>query len=179
MQLIHSLVARAEDSNSLSPTMTGLLVALLVLALIAMVLLAGLLFLRRLRNSRKLQSELPMYNEKRSSRNTRRLTIATSRGDSIYVYQEKQNLIANSSSPPASPVPEIRITFPEEVDESGKKMAGKVVVVRVGEQSIGLEPLQDDLPPYQPQGHGRFHSLDLDSMGGLKEKDPEKEKMWS
>ena len=76
----------------------------------------------------------------------------------------------HSLSPPGSPIPEIRITFPEEVDEAGRRKSGRVVVVRVGDHSVGLEPVQDTLPPYQQNESDRFHSLDLDRMGGLKEK---------
>jgi hypothetical protein len=43
--------------------------------------------------------------------------------------------------------------------------------VRVGEHSVGLEPVQDNLPPYQRDSSDRFDSLDLDRIGGLKEKD--------
>jgi len=73
---------------------------------------------------------------------------------------------------PTSPVPEIRITFPDEVDETGKRQSGRVVVVRVGEHSVGLEPVGDDaLPAYARNADGsRFDSLDLDRIGGLKEK---------
>ena len=73
---------------------------------------------------------------------------------------------------PSSPLPEIRITFPEEEDEAGKRKSGRVVVVRIGENGgVGLEPCNDDqLPPYQKSDAGRFQSLDLDRMGGLKEK---------
>ena len=55
-----------------------------------------------------------------------------------------------------------------------------MVVVRISETGgVGLEPYVDDdayydedenLPPYQKSvGEGRFESLDLDRMGGLKE----------
>ncbi|KAF2205417.1 hypothetical protein GQ43DRAFT_362454 [Delitschia confertaspora ATCC 74209] len=168
------LVARGDDDtkDSFNGNMVGLLIALLVLVIVGILLVGALLFLRNMRRARKEAEQLPMYNEKRSS-NHRRLTItATPFGngrESVYVYSEKQDLMSNSSSPPASPVPEIRITFPEEVDESGKKQSGRVVVVRVGEHSVGLEPLQEDLPPYQDSD--RFQSLDLDRIGGLKEKD--------
>jgi len=94
------------------------------------------------------------------------------------VYNEKQTLMDNPSSPPVSPIPEIRITFPEEEDEAGKRKSGRVVVVRVGETGVGLEPYQeDDLPPYQNSEAGRFQSLDLERMGGLKEK--EQGQRWS
>jgi len=77
----------------------------------------------------------------------------------------------NSSSPPDSPVPEIHITFPEEEDEAGKRKSGRVVVVRISEGGgVGLEPYQEQLPPYQANEADRFHSLDIERMGGLKEK---------
>lgn len=71
---------------------------------------------------------------------------------------------------PTTEVPEIRITFPEEFDASGKRQSGRVVVVRVGETSIGLEPVvgEEKLPAYETDG--RFQSLDLERIGGLGEK---------
>lgn len=76
------------------------------------------------------------------------------------------------SSPCTGPLPEIRITFPEEQDEAGKRKSGRVVVVRISDNGgIGLEPYNDEhLPPYQRSDMDRFQSLDLDRMGGLKEK---------
>ncbi|KAF2878341.1 hypothetical protein BDV95DRAFT_557247 [Massariosphaeria phaeospora] len=176
MPSIQLLVVRGDDKNDgLDPTMVTLLIALLVLVILAMALVGGLFFLRSMRKARKAAEvgpELPLY-EKRLS-NHRRLTITTTpfgKGrESVLVYQEKQDLLANSSSPPPSPVPEIRITFPDEVDDAGKRQSGRVLVVRVGEHSVGLEPLHDDLPPYQRDSSDRFDSLDLDRIGGLKEK---------
>ncbi|KAF2243235.1 hypothetical protein BU26DRAFT_523576 [Trematosphaeria pertusa] len=175
MKSIQLLVVRGdEQKGGLDPTMVSLLVSLLVLVILGMALIGALLFLRSMRRARKqAEAQLPLY-EKRQS-NHRRLTItATPYGkgrESVLVFQEKQNLMDNSSSPPPSPVPEIRITFPDEVDESGKRQSGRVVVVRVGEHSVGLEPLQEELPPYQRDASDRFDSLDLDRLGGLKEKD--------
>lgn len=83
-------------------------------------------------------------------------------------------MVEESSRPssPTSPLPEIRITFPEEEDEAGKRKSGRVVVVRISENGgVGLEPLNEDhLPPYQKSDAERFQSLDLDRLGGLKEK---------
>jgi hypothetical protein len=173
MDTLHSFVARDNSSNSMTPTMINLLIALVVLFALVLVLVGGLLLLRSIRRSRKEKGErLPTYSEK-PMRNNRGLSIGTP----AYVAAEKQSLIDNSTSPPPSPVPEIRITFPEEVDNSGKRMSGRVVVVRVGETSVGLEPVNENLPPYQSNDGARFQSLDLERMGGLKEK--ELEKRWS
>jgi len=168
MNSVQVLVARANSAGSLNPSMVSLLIALMALILVGLCAIGVLFWLRSVRKSKK-NSELPLYNEKSSSKssNPRRLTITV---------QEKQNLIDNSSSPPPSPVPEIRITFPDEVDETGKRQSGRVVVVRVGDHSVGLEPLHEDLPPYQKDSSDRFQSLDLDRMGGLKEKN---QKQWS
>jgi len=79
----------------------------------------------------------------------------------------------NSWGPSSSPVPEIHITFPEEEEDSaGKKKGGCIVVVRIGDSgAIGMEPVsQDELPPYHSTNAERFQSLDLDRMGGLREK---------
>lgn len=75
-----------------------------------------------------------------------------------------------NDSPPTSPIPEIRITFPEEEDEMGKRKSGRVVVVSVSDMgSVGLEPLhkeKEGLPAYEG---GDWKELDLEQMGGLKE----------
>ena len=72
---------------------------------------------------------------------------------------------------PGSPVPEIRITFPEEDERGSKRTSDRVVVVKISDRGgIGLEPYKDDhLPPYR-KADERFQSLDLDRIGGLKEK---------
>lgn len=74
-------------------------------------------------------------------------------------------------------MPEIRITFPDEEGGpgSGKRMSGRVVVVRIGEKgAVGMEPWGEEemrgeqLPPYRREGE--WASLDLERMGGLREK---------
>lgn len=166
----------ARDSNnddSLSGPMVDLLISLLVLLLVALVLVGGLLVIRRKRQTKakKQESLLPVHNGQCPS-HERRLTITAGKTDSVLVYDEKRSLMEHSDSPPPSPVPEIRITFPEEEDESGKRKSGRMVVVRIGETgSVGLEPCHEDLPPYQSNDTGRFHSLDIERMGGLKEKE--------
>lgn len=162
-----------EENDGTNSLQASLLISLLVLLILALSCVGLLFLLRNMRRAKKEQGELPLYEKRQSGH--RRLTITASPygpgRESVVVYQEKQNLMANSSSPPPSPVPEIRITFPDEVDDSGKRQSGRVVVVRVGEHSVGLEPLDENLPPYQRDASDRFDSLDLDRIGGLKEKD--------
>lgn len=160
---IKNLLARRENEHDdgLSTTHLALLITILVLFIISSILIGTLYVLRSTRRERK-AAQLPLY-EKRQS-NPHGLTITTNKGQASVVYSEKPLI---SPSTPSSPVPEIRITFPDEVDETGKRQQGRVVVVKVGDHSVGLEPVQE-LPPYSRDS---FDSLDLDRMGGLKEKD--------
>lgn len=133
-----------------------------------------LLFLRRRQRLR--QAEL-LPTSRRLAGHQRSLTIttmpSTGRGERVFVYDEKMNLIANSSGPPDSPIPEIRVTFPDEQDQNGNKQTGRVVIVKIADSgSVGMEPLrQENLPPYQQSDADRFQSLDLERIGGLREKD--------
>ncbi|KAF3490626.1 uncharacterized protein GIQ15_00143 [Arthroderma uncinatum] len=171
MENLRTIFRRDDDekngSSDLNPKLVNLLIALLAIILFAITLVGVLMFLRRRRRIQKRQSELPLYDK---SANHRRLTITTTSYGQC-VVDEKRGLVDSSSSRPSSPVPEIHITFPEEEDAAGKRTSGRVVVVRIGEKGgIGLEPCNEDLPPYQSNGAERFQSLDLDRMGGLKEK---------
>jgi len=166
----HQLAAR--DEVVLTTTTIDLLITLLVLALVGLACVLALLILRRYRRSKN-AAGLPGHNKKV---NHRRLAVTASpdgrHSKSIFVYNDKQELLDSSLSPPQSPLPEIRITFPEEVDDSGKRQSGRVVVVHVGDKGdLGLEPVDEHLPTYQQSASDRFHSLDLERIGGLKEKD--------
>ncbi|KAI1911751.1 hypothetical protein LOZ53_000481 [Ophidiomyces ophidiicola] len=174
MVSLHRLVRRG-DGKELNSTTINLLISLLVLILFGITLVSVLLLLRKKRRAAKAvdieQANQPSHH--------RRLTITATpysgRSESVYVIDEKRNLVENSSSPPSSPVPEIRITFPEEEDTNGRRRPGSVVVVRIGEKGgIGLEPCPEQLPPYPTDSSDRFQSLDLNRMGGLKEKDDTK-----
>lgn len=167
---LNQMVRRSGDNTiGLSNTLVDLLISLLVLVLLALALVGGLFIIRRKRQSNK-ESLLPVHNGQVPT-SQRRLTITANKHDSVLVYDEKRALMENSDSPPLSPVPEIRITFPEEEDESGRRKSGRMVVVRISEAgSVGLEPYHEELPPYQTNDSGRFHSLDIERMGGLKEK---------
>jgi hypothetical protein len=168
------LAVRDEDDKEMPSTMIDLLIALLVLVFISLCLVGALYTVRKIRRNRAIaRQSLPQYND--LPPNGHRLTITATpyagRKSNIYVYDEKSSMM-DSPTTPSSPVPEIRITFPDEQDESGRRKSGRVVVVRVGETSVGLEPLaeEEQLPAYQKDNE-RFHSIDMDRIGGLKEKD--------
>ncbi|KAL8995060.1 MAG: hypothetical protein Q9169_005129 [Polycauliona sp. 2 TL-2023] len=171
------LLARDNETDTtLTPTMTSLLIALTVLLFTGFTLIGALLLLRAHRKAKLQKSlSLPVHHPsgKRIS-NHRRLTISATPyahgAKDFNIYSEKM-LDSPTSSAPSSPVPEIRITFPEEEDEAGKRKSGRVVVVRISEKGhVGLEPYNDeDLPPYGKDDADRFQSLDLDRIGGLKE----------
>lgn len=189
MPILHSFIARGDGSGTtLTPTMVNLLIALVVLFATIAILVGTLLIFRQMRRKQKEQeaaqaeAALPMYTEKdNTTSHSEHASSSSSRGSRLIIttpsyagFSEKEALMRSAASTPASPdVPEIRITFPEEVDESGKRTSGRVVVVKVGEHSVGLEPVhQDQLPPYrQREDSTRFESLDLERMGGLKEKE--------
>lgn len=96
--------------------------------------------------------------------------------EQVYVYDDKMNLVSRSDNAQAGPVPEIRITFPDEDGQCGRNASDRIVVVKISDSgNIGLEPLHSEqLPPYQRQDAGRFQSLDLNRMGGLREGQPQR-----
>ncbi|KAL9602863.1 MAG: hypothetical protein Q9219_001558 [cf. Caloplaca sp. 3 TL-2023] len=151
--------------------MNYLLVILIVLCVTLIVLGLVLIALRSHRRKKQQQDQsLPLHNPsaKRSS-NHRRLTISAP--PYVRDLNEKEALSSPASSEPPSPVPEIRITFPEEEDDSGKRKSGRVVIVRISETGgVGLEPYHDEHPPPYGKGEaGSFQSLDLERIGGLTE----------
>jgi hypothetical protein len=163
--------ATPASDESITPPVTHLLLILLALVGLAFSLAAILYFFRKRRDQGQL---LPIHQENSTYH---RLTITTNpsggKSSPSHVHDEKLNLIENSSGPPDSRVPEIRITFPDDEDTPGHKQNGRVVVVRVGEfGNVGLEPVTQDpsLPSYQSTEKGRFESLDLERIGGPQER---------
>lgn len=183
MAVIPRLVVRDDSSSStvMTPTMMKLLIALIVLVFCGICLTGGLFILRARRKAKQIEklTNLPFHASLASSKisNHRRLTVTAApygrHSKPITIYNEKEILVEEPSRPssPSSPVPEIRITFPEEEDEAGRSKSGRVVVVRISDTGgLGLEPYSDEhLPAYQQSDAERFQSLDLDRMGGLKE----------
>ena len=182
MAVVPRLVVRDDSSsNTMTPMMMKLLIALIILVFFAICLAGGLFILRARRKAKQIEklTDLPFESSRSSFKpsNHRRLTVTAPPYDGhskpSYVYNEKEILVEDASQPssPTSPVPEIRITFPEEEDKAGKSKSGRVMIVRISETGgLGLEPYSDEhLPAYQRSDAERFQSLDLERMGGLKE----------
>ncbi|KAF3925015.1 hypothetical protein AA313_de0203571 [Arthrobotrys entomopaga] len=161
---VNAILRRSEDPTSSNSTIIQLLTALVVLAGFGLFLGGVLVVIRRIKQKRA-GPTLPTH--------TRNLTVTTipftSSKRASWFGSEKRNSGSRPGTP-TSPVPEIRITFPEEESADGKKKSGRVVVVQVGEAGAAfvrdIEP--DNLPPYQK---GEFSSVDLSKVGGLKEKE--------
>ncbi|KAK4155923.1 hypothetical protein C8A00DRAFT_13105 [Chaetomidium leptoderma] len=172
------IIARNTDKTDDNSSVINLLIALLVLVFVGLVAFALFVLLRRMRRQKQMRSEtLPQYHDVKRTGNHRRLTIQTGNGNeraSIIVVKDGRPMLANPQSPPHSPdnVPEIHITFPDEQDDQGRPTSGRVVVVRVGETSVGLEPLHDEqLPAYEKESKTQFYAIDIEKIGGLKEKE--------
>jgi len=182
MPTLKYLVSRdASDFASGSPSdpasMHPLLFALFTLIIVGTLCTIALLYLRRKRLARE-QTLLPTRQPVSPTSHHRSASITDFRSpgtnDAIFVYDEKMNLLHNSSAPPPTSIPEIRITFPDDDDmPEGEKQKGRVVVVHITDSgSIGMSPLEhEDLPPYEKEDSGRFQSLDLERIGGLREKE--------
>lgn len=176
MDSFRTVVARGVEDNA---SLVNLMISLLALVFIALLSVSCLLLLRRARMRRQMLSEsLPQYSDVKRTGNHHGLTIQTTgnngRSSVIVFNKDGQPMLSNPRSPPHSPdnVPEIHITFPDEQDDQGRPKSGRVVVVRVGETTVGLEPVHgEQLPAYEKESSTQFYSLDLDKIGGLKEKE--------
>ncbi|EXJ62763.1 hypothetical protein A1O7_03202 [Cladophialophora yegresii CBS 114405] len=153
-------------------SMHQLLFVLFTLLLVGSLCALALVVLRRKRLAREHASMLTIRHQPSHQRSPSVSNFNYGKHDSVFVYDEKMNLIHNSSSRTSAAVPEIHITFPDEDGKSGLQQ-GRVVVVHVTDSgSVGMEPLhQENLPPYQKEDADRFQSLDLERIGGLREKE--------
>ncbi|ETS76309.1 hypothetical protein PFICI_11696 [Pestalotiopsis fici W106-1] len=178
MSPINTIMAReVGDSDSVM----NLMITFLGLAFVALILAAVLIMMRRKRLAKQKMNDegLPQYNDIKHEYNgpdgARRLTITTADGrSSVVVLDGRRPMLADPNAPPYSPknIPEIHITFPDEHDEHGRKQDGRVMVVRVGDTTVGMEPVREEqLPAYEKESSHGFYSIDMDQIGGLKEKD--------
>jgi len=163
----YTLFKRDNDSSfSNNSTVIQLLTALVVLAGLGLSL-SGILFI--IRQWKKKNSPVLPTHTRNHSLTVTPIPYRTKR-TSFFGSAEKKTV--SPPSTPTSPVPEIRITFPEEETADGKRKSGRVVIVQVGEAGAAfvrdVEP-ENDLPPYQKKG--QFEAVDLEKVGGLKEKE--------
>jgi len=170
----------STDDNLPTYEMNHLVFVFSTLLLLAV--LSSLLFyaMRRKRLARE-AAVLPTYHQVSHHRSASISNFNTGhRNESVFVYDEKMNLIHNSGNPPTTAIPEIHITFPDDDEKSGGNQKGRVVVVHITDTgSVGMEPLsRDNLPPYQKEDADRFQSLDLERIGGLREKE-NSDRRWS
>lgn len=171
-----STISRRGDDGQ--DNMINLMLIILGLVFLALILASVLyLFHRRRRLQRLRDGTLPKYEDVKQT-NPHGLTIETThngRSSVYYIGRDGQPMLQNPHSPPHSPdnVPQIHITFPDEHDENGRAKSGRVLVVRVGDNaSVGLEPMHEEqLPAYEKEAKGQFQSIDMNQIGGLKEKD--------
>ncbi|CAN8096454.1 unnamed protein product [Discula destructiva] len=169
-----------SDDDGSNSTINLLVIVLAVIVALGVVLLGALLVLKKARNQRaRASTNPPQYNDVvHQDKNHHHLTIDTRSGRTSIVYnKDGKPMLANPNSPPHAQdnVPEIHITFPDEEHEGGRRKSGRVVVVRVGDNAaVGLEPLdEDELPAYEKDSNGSFYSIDMDDIGGLREKERE------
>jgi len=165
----------ADGDNHSTASMGHLLFALFAILLLGTLCATTLLCLRRKRLSQEQQQSLLPTHSRSSHHRSASISNFPANGntESYFVYDEKMNLIQNSSAPPPNSLPEIRVTFPDD-DATGENQRGRVVVVHVTDSgSVGMAPLEhEELPPYQKEDAERFESLDLERIGGLREKEP-------
>jgi len=159
---------RSDEEDSSSGMIVKLLTALVVIAALGMFLGGVLLVIRRIKRNRA--STLPTHTRNHSLTVTA-IPYRSKRSSLFGGLSEKKGFTDSQPGTPTSPIPEIRITFPEEEGIDGKRKSGRVVIVQVGEAGAAfvrdVEP--DNLPPYQKKGD--FASVDLEKVGGLKEKE--------
>jgi hypothetical protein len=175
-------VAAAEGDYYENKTM-NMTIGILSIIFLGLVLATCLIYLRRTRQRRLARAGqlLPLYADVTTSAAQHQaasgaFTIHTTdkhgRSNLVVIGRDGQPMLANPSSPPNAKdnAPEIRITFPDEQTEHGTTK-GRVVVVRMGETTVGLEPVKDEQLPAYEKENGAFVSIDMDHIGGLKEKD--------
>lgn len=178
--MIRKLVARADSPYTFSPVMKILLQLVLAISLVTLISGAGFLLYRAYDRKRSRKSALPIHHGSKSSEGRllrhRRLTAAAAPyglSSKAFLGDEKLAAYEEDEHSPlsGSPLPEIRITLPDE--ERGRDTrSSRVVSVTINEMgSVGLECYKNDqLPTYQKTEGDRFQSLDLERLGGLKEK---------
>lgn len=181
MPAIRNLVSRSviaprdDESDEFDRSTINMMIIILSLVFFGLCISSVLLYIRRSRQQRRMAAAgaPPAYKDLRPSHLTIETTDKHGRSSMVFIGKDGEPMLPNPRSPPHSPdnVPEIRITFPDEMDDTGKKQDGRVVLVRMGETSVGLEPVDEPLPAYEKENNSQFYSIDMEKIGGLKEKE--------
>jgi hypothetical protein len=185
MPSIRNLIARSnvvsiddagESDYERNEDTIKMMAAVLSLVIFGLFLATILLYFRRLRQQKQMMQfgAPPAYHDVHQGGLTIQTTDKHGRSSVFVINKDGQPMLSNPQQPPHSPdnVPQIRITFPDEQDEAGRTKGGRVVVVRMGETTVGLEPVREEqLPVYEKENSSQFYSIDMDKIGGLKEKD--------
>ena len=191
MPAISRLRARDAAEPPFAPAIATLLIVLLALVILGVASVGALFLLRHVRRRRRLASPQPHDNipaapamtspaaflQRKPSHKRAAAVTAAPLGPVHYPSADEKAALmgGEKDSRSSSPVPEIRITFPDE--EGAKAGSRRSVVVTISDRgAVGLEPCRDEpAPPYQTPADGRFQSLDMERMGGLREKGGEKQ----
>lgn len=136
-----------------------LLIAMTVIMVVGIILIIALAWMKKVKRDRK-RAALKAH---RRSRHESTITIT----------HDKLALLEDEPISPTESVPEIRLTFPEDQHPDGKR-SSRIVIVKLGAKgSVGYEPYQEPLPVYREKESPQFQDLDLERMGGLREKEKE------
>ena len=179
------------SSNTITPTMQSLLIALTVLLALALVLVLALYLLHRRRARRNSYMSHASTGpgavagtKTRRSRHRRDNSVMTISAGHFYpssspamghhLNPSREKFImgemgdSTPSTPTAGTVPEIRITFPDDEDEKDRR--SRVVLVKVTDMGgVGLEPVEHHGGPPRYEEKEGFRDVDLEKCGGLKE----------
>ena len=144
-------------------TMYYLLITFTILFIIGCICFSTLAIFRKIHQGRLARDLESNTSANKHSRNRNTASISISNEKSAFLEDEPYS--------PTDSVPQIRITFPDELSSDGKRQS-RIVIVKISERgSVGYEPYEEPLPVYQEKESPSFQSIDLERIGGLKEKD--------
>ena len=144
-------IFRREDSSANSNVAYYLLITSTVLFAAGMTTIISLCIFRRMRRIKK----------------AKRLQAEAQ--DDQQLLNEKLAFLNEDGYSMRDSAPAIHLTLPEDHITYGNRQS-RVVVVTIGDSgSVGYAPYQEPLPVYQQKESSRFHSLDLERIGGLRE----------
>ena len=110
---------------------------------------------------------LCIFRRVRRTKKAKRLAAVAQ--DDQQLLNEKLAFLNEDAYSLRNSAPAIHLTLPEDHIVYSNRQS-RVVVVTIGDSgSVGYAPYQEPLPVYQQKESPRFHSLDLERIGGLRE----------